>query len=181
MGWGALIAGIVSMIGGIEKNKLNWDAQVEAFEQSEAAYAQNVTNIREGAARDYATVMLQQLQQMMAVQTQLEDLARAAKSKKATATVASGEAGVTGNSVDAVRNDISAQRGRASDRLKQNLGMTLDQLDREILGIRHTAQSKINTLPRMNRPSHRSFYMNLLGNVGGSLGGMMGSFGGGGS
>lgn len=78
---------------------------------------------------------------------------RAAREQQATARVSSGEAGVSGLSVDALLGDFDRQAGENSATFLQSLSFAdrQRQIDRESIGI--TTQSQINQLPFATRPS----------------------------
>jgi len=83
----------------------------------------------------------------------LQDSAREAAALRARATVAAGESGVSGLSIDALMGDIVRQEteNRLNILQTQDFRQRQRQLDREGLGI--TTQSQINQLPAVQYPS----------------------------
>lgn len=83
----------------------------------------------------------------------LRENSLAADAVRATASVAAGEAGVAGLSVDALLGDLNRQETEnKNDVLQtQDFGQRQRQLDREGIGI--TAQSQVNQLPLVQYPS----------------------------
>jgi hypothetical protein len=75
---------------------------------------------------------------------------RQARKADALARVSAGEAGVTGASVDALVNDISAEASAFKVAQEQNLDMTITQLQREKVSEQAQARNRINSVPAAN-------------------------------
>jgi len=97
------------------------------------------------AQQNEAQDTLRQSQDILAADAQLSDIDKLGKSTRSTAVVSAAEAGLTGNSVDAIINDIAVKNGVNKVRTGQNLKMKLDQVQADKQGILVDAQNNINT------------------------------------
>lgn len=68
-------------------------------------------------------------------------------------TAAAGDAGLGGVGLDALLRDVFRQAGVNRDAINQNLQNTNQQLTAEAHGLRRQAQSRINGMPPLARPS----------------------------
>jgi hypothetical protein len=91
------------------------------------------------------------------------DTVREAREAKATATVAAGEAGVSGLSVDALLAEFDGRAAAANDRTDQNTEWTLSQLNNEMKGIRANAEDRINSVQRAAAPSFFNTGLKIAG------------------
>jgi len=102
-----------------------------------------------------ADLLHRQSEELLATATTKGDADRAVQMDLSTERVAAAEAGVGGNSVDAVLADIKNQGSREQGRLDVNSRLTQDQLNRQKVGSLAQAQSNINSIRpvHVNKPS----------------------------
>jgi hypothetical protein len=91
-----------------------------------------------------------QVEEQAATSATILDIDRNARSLAGQAAVSAGEAGVAGASVDALLGDIAGQAGDARNTARRNLTMTLDELQREKVAAKATAQSRSAGVPMPN-------------------------------
>lgn len=94
------------------------------------------------AAIDTQTISLRQVQEKDAAGQTIMQADRSARMADATARVSAGESGVSGASVDALLSDLQNQDSAFKVQTGRNLDATLDQLDREKLGVAATAANR---------------------------------------
>jgi hypothetical protein len=114
-------------------------AQDKAYKENKAA---SIRAMKE-AAKD---ISLMQAQEQDAARVTIMQADRQARSSKALAAVAAGEAGVTGASVDALLGDIDRELGEFTATTERNLSGRLKQLEREKVSGRTVAQNRINSM-----------------------------------
>lgn len=133
---GSLVIGVGSSIAGhIAQNK-----------QSAANEAAALAKMHE----TWKDLSLQEVQQQDAASLTIMQADRQARQAEGEARVSSGEAGVAGASVDALISGIGADAARADHVTQENLGMTIDQIQREKYAASLDAQNQINQVPRAN-------------------------------
>lgn len=108
--------------------------------------AKNKQAAIEAANFNESELTLRQSQEVLAASAQIDDLSKDTTSKHSTAMVSASEAGVSGNSVDAIMNDISSKAGTNKTRIQQNLSMKEAQIQSEKAGVIVDAQNNINTV-----------------------------------
>lgn len=132
-------------------------------------YKQNVGLTKEALNESYADNLLRAMQEMVALRTTLEDQAREGLAQRGTAEVIAGEAGVMGQSVDMVIDDLRSQQGRAADRALLSHGNTMQTLGSERRNLRSQARATIAGMRQPGaRPSGSSFLLASLGQMAGS-------------
>jgi hypothetical protein len=105
----------------------------------------------EQAMRDtWKDISLREVQEQDSTSLTIMQADRQARSADAVARVSAGEAGVAGASVDALIGDISRQASDFKVTAERNLDATITQLQREKVGAKSAAQSRINAVPSAN-------------------------------
>ena len=132
----------------------------QASAQSKANERQ-AENIQESAIANYDLLASRREQEEGAASQQIMASKIDAAKARATATVAAGEAGVTGLSVDSLLADLNRQEANYADGVNQNLGNTRDQLDVEAGNIQRGATSRINSLPTVQAPNYAGALENI--------------------
>lgn len=130
--------------------------QAAQIESDNAAFEEvNRSEAISDALLSFRDINIRELEESIAASETTFDSSLEAQAAASTAAVAAGEAGVSGNSVDALLADFKAQQARRKDRINQNLGLNLAQLERQKQGIRANARSRINSFRqvRVNKPS----------------------------
>lgn len=110
-----------------------------------------------------------ELQEMLAAAQETDQITRASNKDRSTAIVAAGEAGVTGQSVDELLNDVTAQAAKNRLAVKTNSDITQAQLQRSRDQVIAQGQSEYNSVQpqKINKPSYLT---PLLGIAGSALG-----------
>ena len=126
---------------------------------------QNIGMINENMRATFADQLLQSMQELTAMRSLLEDQARENLMAQGTATAMSAEAGVHGNSVDALQRDIAGQAARGRDRIGQQRQMSLAVLARERMGTRRNARAQIMGLNRPTKPNMLAHALNTGGQM----------------
>ena len=99
-----------------------------------------------------------EIEEMIAASQIQQDSDLEFRAASSTAAVAAGEAGISGNSVDALLRDYAMQQGTRKSRLSQSLGFTRAQIARERESVLATGQNQIASFRpyqpvRVNQPS----------------------------
>ncbi|MEH3146265.1 MAG: hypothetical protein PGN34_13155 [Methylobacterium frigidaeris] len=127
--------------------------------QSESAKTQNLANqiTRQNAASNFArqdaALGVRQQQEQDAASAKKADVSLRAEAARATNTVASGESGIAGPTLESVMQDIYAQEGRYNSRVDTNLGWTSDQLQEEKKSASYQMKDRVNSVRDVQKPS----------------------------
>lgn len=125
-----------------------------AAAKGQSAYArQNAINASRAAQEQYSNISLREQQEGQATYQQLADDEIKRSQLAASAEVAAGEGGVSGNSVGHVLRDIYAQAGRNEVAANTNLAMQREYLQKEKIAAQNGAQSQINAVQKGTKPS----------------------------
>lgn len=134
-------------------------ARIEA-EKAQNANNKAVTESRAAAAESTRRALqdldARELEDMLAAAQQQDQNTRAGNVLKSTATVAAGEAGVAGQSIDELLNDVNSLTGRNRTTIKANVEMTEAQNERSRDQILATGLSEYNSIQpkKFNKPSY---------------------------
>lgn len=126
-------------------------AAASAQQQSKiqnATYQTNANNARTAQENAYEQQGLANQQQYSQATQLATNNALAAARARATATVAAGDSGIAGASVDSLVNDITRQEGNNYQTIDTNRGWAVEQQELQGLGIQSQAASQINSAPR---------------------------------
>lgn len=145
----ALTAGGLQIGSGIMQYQ-NAKAQSKA---QTAMYEMNQQNAYQAMRNDYMAVQQRQLQEQDAAAEQIAGRRLEALREVSTATVAAGESGVSGFSVERVLRDIGAVASRDISTIEQNRDWGTQQLQNELLGIKNTTVSRINSVSPGTKPN----------------------------
>jgi len=130
-----------------------------------AAKAHKQTNDRaaqQAAVDRYASQQLRIMQEEEAATQKKQEAKVDAMKARSTARVAAGEAGVTGLSVDALLQDLSAQEGRYDASVDNNFRITEGYLRGEMTATRHEAFARMNAVPTPTKPSFGATLVNIF-------------------
>lgn len=136
---------IGSTVAGFQAQRQQAKAQ-EDFNQRQ--YQAAVENRNENLAYNNA----QAEQERQNATQRLDSIEQERQAKTATARVASGEAGVSGLSVDALLSDISGSAGDASTATITNYLRGQQTIDMQRMNINTSARSTVNSLKSVTRP-----------------------------
>jgi hypothetical protein len=137
-------------------------ASQEAQTQNKLA-ENNRIEANRAAADQYASIQERMLQEQAASGRELETANKDAAKARATASVTSGEAGVTGISVDSLLADYNAQQGQFERTNAQNLKMTQDGLRDQLKSAKANAEGRINSVQKVAKPSLAPFAIGIAG------------------
>ncbi|GGD98165.1 virion core protein, T7 gp14 family [Rhizobium anhuiense] len=146
----------ISAIGlaiGAATSVVQYQGQVSAAEEQNKLYRDNAARANQNARDQMFQTQQRMLQEQEKAGAEKADNLKEAREAKATATVAAGEAGVSGLSVDALLAEFDGRAAQANDRVDQNTEWTLNQLNNEMKGIRSNAEDRINSVQRAAKPS----------------------------
>ncbi|MBB2681892.1 UNVERIFIED_ORG: vacuolar-type H+-ATPase subunit H [Rhizobium esperanzae] len=156
----------VSMIGlaiGAAQQVVSFQAQSQAANEQNRLYADNAKRANQTARDQMFQTQQRMLQEQEKAGAEKADNLRDAREAKATATVAAGEGGVSGLSVDALLAEFDGRAATANDRIDQNTDWTLAQLNNEMKGIRSNAEDRINSVQRAAKPSFFDAGLRIVG------------------
>lgn len=156
----------LSMIGfaiGAAQQVVSYKAEQSAADQQNQLYRENAMRANQNARDQQFQTQQRMLQEMEQGAVEKSDTLREARAAKATASVAAGEAGVSGLSVDALLAEFDNRAATANDRTDQNTEWTLNQLNNEMKGIRSTAEDRINSVQRSAKPSFFNTGLKIAG------------------
>ena len=142
-----------------------WGNAVGQYQQTERDYLANRANA--AVARDLKIQSLNRraIQEAEATAGQKFDLAIASMEAREARTVASGEAGLAGKTIDAQRDMVTARQLRGETVLNDNLRMTLDQIEDEKAGYNAEMLNRINSLPRGQKPNILAHALSTAANM----------------
>ncbi|QXV74664.1 putative internal virion protein [Rhizobium phage RHEph21] len=156
----------LSMIGfaiGAAQQVVSYQAEKTAAEQQNQLYRENAARANQNARDQMFQTQQRMLQEQEKGADEKADTIREAREAKATATVAAGEAGVSGLSVDALLAEFDGRAATRNDRTDQNTEWTLNQLNNEMKGIRSNAEDRINSVQRAAAPSFFNTGLKIAG------------------
>ncbi|MBY5849793.1 hypothetical protein HFN51_04375 [Rhizobium leguminosarum] len=137
-------------------------ASQEAQTQNKLA-ENNRIEANHAAADQYAAIQERMLQEKAAAGRELEGANKQAAQARATASVTTGEAGITGISADSLIADYNAQQGQFERTNEQNLKMTQDGLRDQLRGVKSQAEGRINSVQKVAKPSFAPFAIGIAG------------------
>lgn len=165
IGIGAILGAVV----GIAQAAVGFaQAQQQAAAQ-EAQHQQNRLDAIAAANDRYAALNRKTLQEQEAASQQLMEKRIEATKAEATAYVASGEAGVTGLSVDALMQDFRAQQARREASIYTNFEYQRMANEDEADATYHQTVGRINSVPRPAKVSAAPYIVQGLGAVAGAF------------
>lgn len=129
-------------------------AQAATSKSQAAARDAQAEEIRKAELANYDQLQIRQQQETQAAGQQIQANQIDAAKARSTATVAAGEAGVSGLSVEALLADLYGQEARFKDGVTQNLENVTDSLSLEAENIQRTSTSQTNNLPTPDRPDY---------------------------
>jgi hypothetical protein len=139
---GAMGSGLQAALS-VGTTLMGYQADRQMAKAENAAIAQANESAREQMVSNNDQLAKQADQAKAQATTKIVDIEREAKRRAATASVAAGEAGVTGLSVDALLADLYGQAGGMRDGVNQNLEAQSNEIAR---GYEENARSYKNTV-----------------------------------
>jgi hypothetical protein len=140
-----------------------YQAQKRAADKQNQLYAENARNAQQAAVNNYAYTQNRIQQEAAGASQDITETRIQALQARGTARNAAGEAGVTGLSVDALVNDYYGREGRRVDSINTNYGYSRDALIGDMNNTQSTAQSRINSVQRADKPSFADAALRILG------------------
>lgn len=124
-------------------------------EYKRAEYDYAVNRHRAAEARDVKVQSLNSraIQEAEAAAGRKFDVELAALQEAESRVVVSGESGLAGKTEELKATDVTARELRAKDVIGANLGMVLDQIEDEKLGVNTEMQQRIESYPRGQKPN----------------------------
>ena len=137
--------------------------QQQQADSMEGQARSNADAIRQDTVNSYEQLQLRRVQERdAAIEEKMSAQSDAVKARSA-ARVSAGEAGVSGLSVDALMADYYGQEGRYADSVDRNYENTSQQIDQEMRGVQAAGTTRINSLPRGQRPSFLDAGLRIAG------------------
>lgn len=163
---GIAVAGLALSGAQATMSYIGQRSQANKTEADQKKYTEENTRQAINAQRvNEADILHRQSQELLATTTQKNDVNQSVQMDLSTERVAAADAGVGGNSVDAVLADIKNSGSKETTRLDVNSGMTQDQLQRNKQATIVSAQNAINSVRpvQVNKPSLAVPILNVAG------------------
>ena len=157
--------GILSLGLGIAQGVMGFAAQSQAASAQNAYYTANAEAAQKAAINRYAFEQNKIIQERNAASQQNNETRIAALEGRSTARTASGEAGVSGLSVDALIHDYYGREGRRIDSIDSNYQMNRDYLRAEMESTRAQTEARINSVQKAAPPSFADAALRIGSNV----------------
>ena len=132
---------------------LGYQSSVSSYNSQVKSNAATAATVKQSVIDQYAATDLQTQQQAASTSQQKLDNHLDAVRSRAKATVAAGEAGVMGRSVDAQLRDFFTRELSTNQTLDTNFSNYAAQQEDNKASIRTSGQTSINTLPSVSKPS----------------------------
>ncbi len=139
-------------------------AQAQADAQNEA-YNANALAAQAAARGQFEDLNLRRNQTKLGADQNLFDKSIEALQKRSTAVTASGEAGVSGLSVDALVGSLFAQEGRNADRIGGQYAADIANIETQQRDASANAQRRINSMQQAADPSPLPFLFQAASGV----------------
>ena len=156
------LLGIVQLAVGAASSMMNYMGQQAAYKAQVAQYNANAKAARVATVNKYASQQDRLLQEKKAAATKKAEVGREALIARSKARVASGEAGVSGLSTDALLNDFYGQEGRYDASVDSNYAMTESYLRGEMVAAQDQGIARITSVPYPTKPSFLSVIPGFL-------------------
>jgi hypothetical protein len=158
---------LIGLAAGIGSSVMGFMGQQQAADNQNAYYTANAKAANQAAVNSYAYQQNALVQKSNAALQQKQQTSVEALKARSAARVSSGEAGVTGLSVDAIIGDYYGQEGRRMDSIDQNYEMDRDYLRAEMESTQAQTTSRINSVQRVEGPSPLGLLFKIGSNVAG--------------
>ena len=152
-----------SLVVGTAKSVAQFKAESAAADQQNAYYRENAARANKAAQEQMFQTQQRMLQEQEAGAEEKIKNMRDARADRASATVAAGESGASGLSVDALLREFSINESQANDAVDRNTELSINQLQNEITGIRANAEDRINGVQRAAKPSFFNTGLKIAG------------------
>jgi len=156
----ALAAGAMFATQAVSQYQQYQVAESQA-EYQNSLYQQNRENSFKALAQQYGDIGARQAQEQQASSEKKEEITRAERAKRAAAIVRSGEAGISGNTVNLNLGDISGAASRDRSAVNKNLEWTMGQLQRQKASAQTGAVNRINSVQKGTSPSKTALGVGL--------------------
>lgn len=140
-------------------------------DMTNARFEQNQMNALASMRNEYQQTQMRQGQEQAATSQRIQERRRQEMRDRATSSVAMGEAGIQGFTVDSILRDISGVANRDVTNLNQNRDWNVMQLSNQMAGIQGNTRGRINSAPRAVGPSTLGTALKIGGGVANSYAG----------
>lgn len=141
------------------------NAAVEQANAQNALYRQNAVNAREAALNDFRALNRRQAQEGDKANQESFQKSIEALQKKSTVTVAAGEGGVSGNSVNRILDSYDRQKSVAQGTIQRNFDYMSEQIGYEKEGAKSQFQNRVNSVQKGYAPSAFQAGLGIATNV----------------
>jgi hypothetical protein len=128
-------------------------AESQAADDQNRIYEQNRLNALQAFEDKQRSMNLQISQERESAALEKFDTALEGRAARATNTVAAGESGVSGITIDALARDFTSREQRFNDRVDKQTDWTVSALEADKRGQSYEALNRINSEPRARKPS----------------------------
>lgn len=142
-----------SLLIGATQSYVGYKAEKAAVAEQNQLAEQNRVNARVAAQDEALGVERRRDQEREAAASQKAEILTEAQKRQATATVAGGEAGVAGFSLDRTLNGIMGQAASGVDRIDQQTDWSMAELDQQQRSIQTNYKNRVNSIPTAKNPS----------------------------
>jgi hypothetical protein len=154
---------LISVVAAVASSLVGYAGQMANYKAQQQYYEQNAKAARVATVNRYASIQNRQLQEHDAAAQQVQQSKLEAMKARSTARTAAGEAGVTGLSVEALLQDLSAQEGRYEASVAQNYQMNQQYLRGEMEATQDQGIARINSVPYPTKPSFGAALIGAFG------------------
>lgn len=152
---GFLVQGAQAVVG--------FMGEQEEYNKAEAHRQQNIKNANSAALDQYNQTLTRITQEGDATGLQKAEAQRESRKARATASVAAGESGISGLSVDSLIADFHGREGSYIDQLNEQNEWNTTQLQYDMKGINANAISRGNSIPEPTKPSFLGAGLRIMG------------------
>lgn len=157
----SITMGAISVASGFMQHQ---QAEAQA-DMTNARFEQNQENALASMRNEYRQTQMRQRQEQEATSQQIQERRRQEMQERATSSVAMGESGIQGFTVDSILRDISGVADRDVTNLNQNRDWNVSQLSNQAAGIQGQTEGRINSAPRDAGPSMLGTALQIGGGV----------------
>jgi hypothetical protein len=144
---------LISVVAAVASSLVGYAGQMANYKAQKQYYEENSKAAQVAATNRYASIQNRMLQERDASAQKLGESSLEGLKARSTARAAAADAGVSGLSVDALLQDLSAQEGRYEASVATNYQMNQQYLRGEMEATQDNAIARINSVPYPTKPS----------------------------
>lgn len=160
-----MAAAILPMMLGAAQGVMQYAGQQQEYKQRMKEKRANDENAAKSTQDRYDAINLKQRQEQAKGSADAREAQRRGLAARGRERASQAEAGVMGNSAEAVLNDLYREEGEFQSGLHTSLMWQMDGLEAEGSAARATGQNQINAMPTPIAPSFAAAGIRILGSV----------------